>query len=399
MGPEAREAFTARHRRLIILVAVLTTFAGAALLIDRPEGTVLEWFALPILVGGGTVLVWGVWPRGASAPEGPSSVASRILRRLTWQGRLVPLFPVFGAAIVLIDLGYNLALSATPALQTEDTIVLLAAGTLFAYTFVPTRFARERDFVFLFFLCLNGILVLPLLAARTYYADFQRSVDLYSWIALAPQTGAVLGLLGVSNSVHAVAGSTAPGLTFVPKNFRIQVTLVITTACSGIYSVGIFASAFIAFVLTEYDRPSRGMWLLLGLGLLTAYVANVLRMVVIVLIGYYTDTAQTDLQNMLVAHSYGGWLIFLGWIALFWSGVLRFLPRDEPATAGTASDMQAKRRGSHCGICRTSLTPIVPAIRCRCGTNFHRTCATASDLCPECGRPWAGLTLQATHGI
>ena len=72
------------------------------------------------------------------------------------------------------------------------------------------------------------------------------------------------------------------------------------------YEVSLTAGqAFIAFVLTEYDRPSGGMLLLLGLGLLTAYVANVLRMVVIVLIGYYTDTAETDLQNMLVAHSYG----------------------------------------------------------------------------------------------
>src|SRR5881296_3749735 len=49
----------------------------------------------------------------------------------------------------------------------------------------------------LFFLCLNAILVVPLLAARTYFADAEHSVDVYSWVALAPETSAVLSLLGV----------------------------------------------------------------------------------------------------------------------------------------------------------------------------------------------------------
>src|SRR6266508_4627585 len=290
-------AIAVRHRRTVILLAILTTFAGVALLIDRPEGVALEWIAPSLLVVGGSVFAWGVWPRGPPNSEPPRSVATRLLRRLTWNGRLVPFFPVFGVAIVLPDLGYNIALSATPALQTEDTIVLLAAAALLGYTLVPPRFARERDFVLVFSLCLNAILVLPLLAARAYYANFERSVDVYSWVALAPQTSAVLTLLGVSNSVHEVAGLTAPGLTFTPQHIPAQVTVVITTACSGIYSFGIFASAFVAFIMTEYETLSWRVWVLLGLGLLTAYVANVLRMVVIVLVGYYTATTETALRT------------------------------------------------------------------------------------------------------
>src|SRR5205823_11672073 len=155
-------------------------------------------------------------------------------------------------------------------------------------------------------------------------ADFERSVDLYSWTALAPETSAVLSFLGVANSVHPVVGSTAPGLTLMPQHLAVQVTIVITTACSGIYSFGIFASAFVAFVLTEYEKTSPRVWAMLGFGLLTSYAANVFRMVVIVLVGYYMDTAQTDLQNMIVAHSYAGWAIFLTWIAAFWTILLKF---------------------------------------------------------------------------
>ena len=398
MGLAALAAIVAQHRRTIVLTAILTTFGGVALLLDRPEGSVLEWFGLPFLVVGGAVFVWGAWPHGKAAPPSPRSVAAHLLRRLTWDGRLVPFFPAFGVAILLADLGYNFALSATPALQAEDTIVLLAAASLVGYGIVPSRFARERDFVLWFSLCLNAILVVPLLAARTYYSDFERSVDVYSWVALAPQTSAVLSLLGVSNSVQAVAGSTAPGLTFTPQGLGIPVVVVITTACSGIYSFGIFASAFVAFVLTEYETMSRRVWALLGLGLLTSYLANVLRMVVIVVVGYYTDTAETDLQNMLIAHSYAGWLIFLGWISLFWIGLFRLLPRGREEVQPGRLAPAPSRSGTLCGICGEPLTPVVPATRCTCGSFFHRTCLGGAERCPSCGRPRPSEAAPSTGG-
>jgi exosortase/archaeosortase family protein len=289
-----------------------------------------------------------------------------------------------GAAIIVADLAYNAVLSATPALLTEDTIVLAAAISLVSYGFIPLRFARERDFVLLFFIVLNSILVLPLIVARAVFANFEQSVDLYSWVALAPQTGAVLNLLGVGNSVHSVSGSTAPGITFQPRHLSIQVTVVITTACSGIYSFGIFASAFVAFVLTEYKSVSRRVWLLLGLGFLTAYVANVLRMVAIVLVGYYTDTPATDLQNMLIAHSYAGWLIFLGWIALFWGIILKLVPTGHLAPA--LEQIGTDRPGSSgCRICGGSFSPAVPATRCACGVFYHIRCISEIGRCGACG--------------
>jgi len=375
-----------RYRWTAILLAVLSSFAGVSLLIDRPEGTVIEWLALPLLAVGGSVFAWFVWPRGASSSQSVVSIATRLLETLTLKGRLLRLFPVAGVALVLVDLGYNLTLSATPSLQTEDIIVLSAAGCFMGYGFVPAKFARERDFVLLFFLCLNGILVLPILAARAYYADFERSIDLYSWVALAPEASAILSLLGVSNSVHAVLGSTAPGLTFVPQHLAAQVTVVITTACSGIYSFGIFASAFIAFVLTEFDKLSRRVWVLLGLGLLTAYLANVLRMVIIVLVGYYTDTAQTDLQNMLIAHSYAGWFIFLAWVSIFWGPLLRLLPGTALPASSAPVEAVRWRTGPPCASCHMPLTPTIPATRCVCGAYLHLACGGGRTECPACGK-------------
>jgi len=384
--------YLATRRRAVGLGALVATFAGVALIIDRPKGSILEWLAIPLLLGGGGTLAWAAWPASNIAGEAPTGLASRFLRTMTWQGRLVKFFPVIAVGIIIADLEYNALVSATPALQTEDIIVLLAAVVLLGYAFVPARFARGRDFVLTFFIALNGILVVPLLLARAYYSNFDQSVDLYSWIALAPETSAVLNVLGISNTVHPVPGATAPGLTFTPRNLPAPVTVVITTACSGIYSFGIFASAFVAFVLTEQEKLSPRVWTFLGLGLLGAYMANVLRMTVIVLVGYYTDTRQTDLQNMLLAHSYLGWIIFLGWTSLFWWGLFRFLPPERPF----ASDPNTRPtiRGAACAVCNGSLSPALPAVRCNCGSYSHRACLVDSMACPSCGR--LGLLTPST---
>ena len=386
-----------RRRRVMILVALVTTFAGLALVLNQPERTSLAWVGIPLVAVGVAILVGIVWPAGTRLPEAPPSLASTLIRRATWNGRLVRLFPMVGVMMLAADLLYNLKLSASPALQTEDTIVILAASVFIVYGFVPPRFSRERDFVLTFVAALNAILVVPLLLARAWEADFERSVDFYSWVALAPQTSAVLRLIGVENTIHPVAGATAPGLTFTPKHLGIQVTVVITTACSGIYSFGIFASAFLAFVLTEFQRPAPRVWLLLGLGMLTAYVANVLRMVIIVLVGYYTDSTETDLQNMLIAHSYAGWLIFLAWIALFWGILFKVAPVGEGLLVRQETLSGPKQTATRCGICSMELSPLVPAIKCSCGAFHHRTCLELSGRCQACGRvPTLGLASDAT---
>ncbi|TLZ71841.1 MAG: hypothetical protein E6K14_07495 [Methanobacteriota archaeon] len=383
MGLKSVAAALAGQRKAMVLMALITTFAGVALLVDRPKGSILEWVALPLVATGGALFVWQVWPQTPQRKPARNHIFSKILSRLRLDNRRVSFFPALGVAIILTDIAYNVFLSANPELLTEDTIAILLGATLLAHPLVPEKYARERDFVLAFFVLLNLILVAPLLLSRAYYQDFQRSVDVYSWVALAPETSGVLSMIGVSNTVHPVTGATAPGLTFVPLHVGVEVTVVITTACSGIYSFGIFASAFAAFVMTEYEKPSKRLWVFLGLGLATSYIANVLRMVVIILVGYYTDTAETDLQNMLIAHSYAGWLIFLAWIALFWSLLFRFLPQtnvevNPRKVAGSAPS-------TLCWKCKRSMSLSIPGRRCSCGRYYHIACAPTGSNCLACG--------------
>lgn len=378
--------FASNHRSIMVLIALVTTFAAVGLILDPPKGGALGWLGAPLLVLGATLFAWAVWPESDGTGGLEDSLAARFLLAITFRGRLLPFFPAIGAGLIAVDLVYNITLSATPSLLTEDIIVLLAAGCLIGYGLVPQKFARERDFVTVFFVLVCLILVLPLMAARIFYRNFEASVDVYSWVALAPPLSWSLSAIGVQNSVHPVLGSTAPGLTFVPRNMGTAVTIVITTSCSGIYSFGIFAAAFGAFVLTEFKRPTKRVWLLFGVGIAAAYVANVFRMVVIVLVGYYSDTTLTDLQNMLIAHSYAGWLIFLAWIGLFWSILLKTLPIHQSKAALTAEAEPQHRRASICEICDGELLPLIPATRCACGTYYHVSCLARVGLCSICGR-------------
>ena len=382
------ESLLRRHARVSLLVAFLLVVAGIDLLLNPPKGQDVELWGIPLVASGLALLALLFRKSGdAPAPKVGSTLASRFLDWVTLRGKLVRWFPAFAIAVIAVDLAYNQVVFGRISLGTEDTSVLLFAAALFAYPFIPPRFARERDFILMFMGALILVLVVPLLLARLYYQDFEKSVDLYSTVALAPETAAVLNLLGVPANVHPISGSTAPGLTFATTSGAV-ITVVITTACSGIYSFGIFASAFVAFVLTEYERFEAKVFGLLVLGFVTSYVANILRMVLIVLVGVYSDKPTEAVQNLAVAHSNLGWVIFLGWIALFWGLVFRFVVK-KPSVPGSQVITETpapRKRGVLCGICEDALTPALPGHRCECGKFYHVACAATVEECPKCHR-------------
>lgn len=372
--------FMRKRKYLWLLVWFLIFFAGLDLIWNPPKGAGLEYFVLGLffLVVGIVFLILILVPKEKlriRVKEG--NLASALLHYLTIGGRLKPLFPLLGAILIVVDILYNVFLSASPALLTHDTIVLLFAVVMIAYNFIPERFDRERDFVFLFFAALVVILVIPLLLARIFVGDFDESVGMYSAYLLAPEVTGVLNLIGIHAEVDWLT------ITFTTQS-QIDVSVYISTACSGIYSFGIFASAFSAFILTEYNRIDRKVGLLMTLGILTAYFANILRMVIIVLVGYFTYDplqGQAGLEAMLIAHSNAGWIIFLAWIALFWFLMYRFLIRSkEPA-----GEVPVEKPGVKCGVCGNIMKVDIPGIRCECGQFLHTECALEAGKCPKCG--------------
>ena len=366
------------RKYLWLLVWFLIFFAGLDLVWNPPKGAGLEYLILGIffLVLGFVFLALLLIPKERLRIEvGEGNLATALLNILTAKGRLKSFFPVFGILLIVVDILYNLFLSATPELLTHDSIVLLFGVVMIAYNFIPASYERERDFIFLFFAGLIAILVIPLMLARLVVGDFDQSVGIYSAYLLAPEVTGFLNILGVPASVD-----------WLDINFVTQrgdsVTVYISTACSGIYSFAIFASAFLAFVFTEYNRIDRRVGLLMVLGIFTAYVANILRMVVIVMVGYYTYTPEEGLRAMLVAHSNAGWIIFLIWIGLFWFLMYRFLiRRKEPVE----DEEQPPRAMTSCGICGEMMKVDIPGTRCDCGQFLHLDCLQQTGKCPKCG--------------
>lgn len=368
-----------KRKYLWLLVWFLIFLAGLDLVWNPPKGAGPEYLVLGIvfLVLGLLFLILILVPKEKLRIEvKEGNLATAFLYYLTARDRLKPFFPLIGAVIVAADVLYNTLLSATPEFLTHDTIVLLFGLTLIAYRFIPKRFERERDFVLLFFLGLVIILVVPLIVVRVFVGNFDESVGIYSAYFLVPELTGFLNLIGISASVD----PNDPLLVHFIAQTQDTISVYISTACSGIYSFSIFASAFIAFILTEYNKVDRKVAILMLLGVLTAYFANILRMVVIVVVGYYTYTPQVGLQTMLVAHSNAGWIIFLVWIGLFWFLMYKFLMKEKEPRVKRAIE----RPGVKCGICGEIMKVDIPGVRCECGQFLHSECAEEVGKCPQC---------------
>jgi len=236
------------------------------------------------------------------------TLAQRFMDRVTLGSRLVPLFPVLGVVVVALVLWWNLVLTDSTEFLTYDALALLVGAFLIAYRWVPEGFEREREFTFVFLFALSLLLLVPVLIERAVEGNAASAagISAYSEYLLAKPVDGMLRASGVSSSID---GITISFLTVGGD----RINLLIATSCSGVYSFAIFTSAFIAFVATEFTAwDSRLKWFL-GLGVLAAYCANLLRMYIIVMVGHYRGS-----DALLWAHANVGWVIYMAWIALFW---------------------------------------------------------------------------------
>src|SRR5437867_5606222 len=117
----------ANSRRATTLISLISTFAGVGLLLDRPKGTILEWLSLPLIVFGGALITWAIWPARYASSDSSPSLSTRLLRSLTLDGRLVPLFPGFGTGLIVPAVAYHWSLRPPPASHTEAIIELPSA--------------------------------------------------------------------------------------------------------------------------------------------------------------------------------------------------------------------------------------------------------------------------------
>jgi exosortase/archaeosortase family protein len=267
-----------------------------------------------------------------------STLADRFIHIVTLKGRLEPLFPVFGAVIIILDLLWNLVLVGSTQFLTYDMMALLVGGFLIVYNYVPRDYHRERAFTFVFLLSLVLLLLVPVMLERAVSGDpaSQTGISAYSEYMLAKPVDYMLRASGIWARTD---GITLWYETLEPQgaNPDDDVNAVtIATSCSGVYSFAIFTSAFIAFVATEFRSWDKRLVWFLALGIIAAYVANLIRMYVIVLVGHFYGQ-----DALLWAHANAGWVIFMAWTALFWWLLFRWFFRQAGADTSTGASPAA----------------------------------------------------------
>lgn len=265
--------------------------------------------------------------------EEPSdqSILTRFMNWLVMKSEKFSQFtlPIIGAIIVDAVIIYNILINKSIDLKSWDLITILFGVSLILYNYFPDKFSFARDF-FVFFI---GLLFLILVFPPIFYQFIlgPGGGAHITKVLLADPVAGLLNLFGIESYTE-IIGENGGGVAYV--NFKLlangeTASVGITDACSGVYTASIFLAAFITFVLIEYKRLDLKVGVIIGLGILTTYFANILRMTIIILVGHYYDTDPNELTNLSWWHINAGWMIFMAWIIPFWWLMYRFLMRKD----------------------------------------------------------------------
>jgi len=198
-------------------------------------------------------------------------------------------------------------------------ITLFFSLQILFYNMVPIKYEAENNFLILFTAFLFLFLIVPnvffeLLKDYNIFEDNSFTLDTYVSIFLAKPLSIFLNFTGFQ------AQAIDNWLLYHDSSGKVQ-RVGIADSCSGIYSVLIFMCGFFSYVVNERKRFSSFniLYLLLIIGLLTSYIANLFRMYIIILVGIYYGG-----EELYWTHKNLGWLIFFFWMAAFWTLLFRF---------------------------------------------------------------------------
>lgn len=219
-----------------------------------------------------------------------------------------------GATLLVLVVLYNTFVSEWPEYGDIDTMCMMLGVLLLVFPLIPKGWKYEAVFALLFLAFVVLLLAVPQ-AVMSIGSGGEPSTlgNWYVHYMLAAPFAMALDTIGVP----AVSFGNLVTIQFQDGSVH---TLTISAYCAGLYSFSIFLSAFFSYVLVFEKLRNRLLFCVLGLGLLIAYLGNLLRMVVVGIIGYYHG-----IEALHWAHENAGWLIFISWSALFWWMILGWL--------------------------------------------------------------------------
>ncbi len=251
-------------------------------------------------------------------------LSERFIYLLTFKGRFKPLLPILGIAIIAMVFVFNLFIRPGGfSLGSHDGVTLLLGIAVIAYSRIPERYSFERDFTLLFLTFLFLILVLPItLIAYTYGPMTEATNSPVVFHMLARPTAWLLRMAGIPAESFISGQWVVIGMPMASESIHVDHVhrnVLIGLSCTGLYSVTIFISAFLAFVMVHFKKMTFKLSVFMILGIVFSWVANILRMFVIMLMGYHYGNVA-----MIWTHNNAGIFIFMVWIALFWGVMFKY---------------------------------------------------------------------------
>lgn len=200
----------------------------------------------------------------------------------------------------LISLGFALVFFISAAL-----LALKKVGSgLLSKTDNPTILFAAR------FCMLLGLVILP--AAGYQYAmtgtvDFKfKSIYVPMIEFLTPATQLLLSLVGVKTFTIPQQGGIT--LSTIDGSFRV----FIGALCSGVTSLAVFGTAFVAMAWDLKMSPGK-KYLLMAVGVAGTVLANLFRITTLFLVGLAFGE-----KALITMHTHLGWILYFFWITLFW---------------------------------------------------------------------------------
>ena len=204
-------------------------------------------------------------------------------RTYTW-------YALIGILIILADIAYNVYNQSE--LGTLDTMTFLLGISLIASATKRDDLRSMGEF---------GVYVaITFIALFTFfYGTLGGFIHEFDHYAVLMPSMHLIKLIGISVDVigtetvclHAPAG---------------DITLTIGGPCSGLYSMFLLISVIVGYTITENIRDARRILMLLGITIVIAWIANLLRVSILYLTAYHYGQ-----DVMMTVHTHLGWIIFV----------------------------------------------------------------------------------------
>ncbi len=255
--------------------------------------------------------------------EVADGIVFRLVAKFVGRANVAVVISAAGFILLFAWSLYKIVIVRDASLHLEDFIVTLFGISLVLYNNAPTKLHVVQDFSVFYLFFLTFVFVVIWKTYSLVSGESYGRITAYSeyYIVTVPVT-AILNAFGFN--VDASLNLAGPGLSNIIEyeHDGAILKLGIGAGCSGLYSAGLFFSAFLAFVLVRYQRIDAPSMAALGIGFAVTWLSNIIRMVFTIGTGIAWGH-----PALAFVHSYIGIIVFVAFISVFWLLIVRWLDR------------------------------------------------------------------------